>query len=359
MAAEVDRSLACSSDISFVNTVPQEIEVNCNVCLDLMMDPQLSGCCGHHFCLRCLREVQRRQKSCPLCKEPKFTAILNKHLQRTIVNLRVYCPLKSNGCSWQGYVKSLSGHLMEKKREGECPYVTVPCENECGLKVERCRLREHENEVCPKRPSFDPVEVTRKLQQALTMSDQLTARITQLEDTNIDRDKRTAGLEQQLVVAIAEIKLLKTRMAAVEKGGAAVVGPVSVGGVLPALSASPVGAVSTPAMELMLRLPPYEFTFTNYARRCENPELWFCRPFYSHPCGYKICIRVAPQGLGNGEGTHVSIHTYLMKGEYDDQLRWPFKGDVTIQLLNQLGPECHHEQTSFFNDRTPGHYRER
>ena len=149
------RNLACSSDISFVVPVPQEIEVYCSVCLDLMLDPQLSSCCGHHFCLRCLREVQRRHTVCPLCKEPKFSAILNKNLQRTILNFRVFCPLKGNGCSWQGYVKGLSGHLLEGQREGECPYVTVPCDNGCSLMVERSRLREtvlesRSGNICPR-----------------------------------------------------------------------------------------------------------------------------------------------------------------------------------------------------------------
>ena len=104
------------------------------------------------------------------------------------------------------------------------------------------------------------------------------------------------------------------------------------------------------------RLVPYEFVFDNYARRCQNPELWFCAPFYTHNNGYKMCVRVAPQGLGNGEGTHVSVHSYLMKGEHDDMLVWPFRGAITIQLLNQLKDECHHEQMTDFNDRTPEQY---
>lgn len=351
------------ADVTFVDTVPQEIEVYCSVCLDLMMDPQLSGCCGHHFCLKCLRTLQRRQSACPMCKEPKFTAVLNKNLQRVISNFRIYCPMKSNGCTWQGFVKSINGHLMEGQREGECPYVRFACENKCGLLVERCRLREHENEICPKRPSFDLVEVTRKLQMALTSNSHLSKSIADLEESNGDRAKHISALEQQLSIAIAEIKLLKTRVSALENREGAMgvtVIPATSSPVPVAVSSSgAVKAVSNPSMDLMLRLVPYEFTFNNYARRCESPELWFCRPFYSHPCGYKICIRVAPQGLGNGEGTHVSIHTYLMKGEYDDNLRWPFRGDVTIQLLNQLGDECHHEQTTYFNDRTPNQYCER
>ena len=34
-----------------------------------------------------------------------------------------------------------------------------------------------------------------------------------------------------------------------------------------------------------------------------------------------------------------------MKGKHDDHLRWPFKGTVTISLLDQLGDNQHHTRT--------------
>lgn len=354
------RDLACSSDITFLVPVPHEIEVFCNVCLDLMLDPHLSSCCGHHFCLRCLRELQRRSSLCPMCKEPKFTAVLNKNLQRSIFNFRIYCPLKGNGCPWQGEVKGLKEHLLEREREGECPYVRVACANECGLMVERCRLKEHENEICPKKPVFDPMEVSRQLHKALSQTDTLSVQLNEAMQVSAGNVKRMATLEQQLSVALAEIRLLKSRIAVLEGSDRGLVAsPVQAETSISVLSPGACMAISNPSMEPSLRVVPYEFAFGNYARRCENPELWFCRPFYSHPCGYKLCIRVAPQGLGTGEGSHVSIHTYLMRGEYDDTLRWPFRGDITIQLLNQLGDECHHEQTTSFNERTPNQYCDR
>lgn len=356
------RGLACSSDIIFATPIPHEIEVFCNVCLDLMLDPQLTSCCGHHFCLKCLREVQRRSSVCPMCKELKFNAVLNKNLQRTIFNFRIYCPRKGNGCPWEGEVKGLKEHLLEGEREGECPYVRVACANECGLRVERCRLKEHENEICVKRPIFDPMDVSRQLQKALSQNDSLSVQLNELMQISTGSMKHIATLEQQLSVALAEIRLLKSRIAVLESSERSLSGTPTLHQAEAPVAMLPPGtclAISNPSMEPSLRVVPYEFTFGNYARRCENPELWFCRPFYSHPCGYKLCIRVAPQGLGNGEGSHVSIHSYLMRGEYDDTLRWPFRGDITIQLLNQLGEECHHEQTTSFNERTPNQYCDR
>ena len=75
--------------------------------------------------------------------------------------------------------------------------------------------------------------------------------------------------------------------------------------------------------------------------------------FYTHQRGYKMCIHVDPNGDGDGEGTHVSIYTFLMKGSYDDHLKWPFRGIITIQIVNQAGDHDHIENTFPYNDKTP------
>ena len=39
----------------------------------------------------------------------------------------------------------------------------------------------------------------------------------------------------------------------------------------------------------------------------------------------------------------------LNRGEYDDQLKWPFRGAITIQLLNQSRDEGYREMTVDFD----------
>ena len=63
-----------------------------------------------------------------------------------------------------------------------------------------------------------------------------------------------------------------------------------------------------------------------------------------------MCIGVFANGLGRGAGTHVSIFFYLMRGEYDDKLVWPFRGDITVQLVNYNDERNHCQHTVFFND---------
>ena len=50
-------------------------------------------------------------------------------------------------------------------------------------------------------------------------------------------------------------------------------------------------------------------------------EVVYSPSFYTHPDGYRMCIRVDPNGDGDGKGTHVSVFTYLMKGPFDDHLK--------------------------------------
>ena len=38
-----------------------------------------------------------------------------------------------------------------------------------------------------------------------------------------------------------------------------------------------------------------------------------------------MCLAVYANGVGEGAGTHVSLSLLLLKGKYDDQLKWPMK----------------------------------
>ena len=87
------------------------------------------------------------------------------------------------------------------------------------------------------------------------------------------------------------------------------------------------------------------------AFRCNfGPNEFYSPPFYTSLNGYKMCVRVDAHGSGTGEGTHVSVYTYLMKGDNDDSLTWPFTRTVTFELLNQLEDKNHHKKSATFPD---------
>ena len=99
------------------------------------------------------------------------------------------------------------------------------------------------------------------------------------------------------------------------------------------------------------QLPPVDLIMTDFAERKDNEDFWFSDPFYTHQNGYKLCLKVIPAGLGVGTGKDVSISVYVMKGEFDDSLKWPFKGDITLQLLDWAKDEVHCEKVISFNDK--------
>ena len=50
-------------------------------------------------------------------------------------------------------------------------------------------------------------------------------------------------------------------------------------------------------------------------------------------------------GDGSGKGSHLSIYAYIMKGQHDDRLQWPFTGTIIIELLNWLEDKGHYKRT--------------
>jgi TNF receptor-associated factor 4 len=94
-------------------------------------------------------------------------------------------------------------------------------------------------------------------------------------------------------------------------------------------------------MQAQSREMPVVYKITNFKQhKTANDEI-YSPAFYTSPKGYKMCIRVYANGDGHGEGTYVSVCAYIMKGENDHYLPWPFTGKVTVMLLNQLENKNH------------------
>ena len=87
----------------------------------------------------------------------------------------------------------------------------------------------------------------------------------------------------------------------------------------------------------------HEFTLTEFSKRKLFGNVCYSSPFYTHHHGcYKMCLRINSNGFGVKD-THVSVFVRLMAGEYDDQLRWPFVGNIDIELLNWREDKGHHK----------------
>ncbi len=77
----------------------------------------------------------------------------------------------------------------------------------------------------------------------------------------------------------------------------------------------------------------YDVTFKlpGYKEKKDNNEVFRSSSFYTSPNGYHMKIEVDANGYGDGEGSHVSVFAWIIKGKNDDNLNWPFVGFITIE----------------------------
>ena len=87
-----------------------------------------------------------------------------------------------------------------------------------------------------------------------------------------------------------------------------------------------------------------EFTMPEFSRRKQSNNTFYSPPFYTHQGGYKLCLNIDANSSSTGKGTHISVHVQLMAGDNDDQLQWPFTGDIVIELLNWREDSGHYQQ---------------
>ncbi len=90
------------------------------------------------------------------------------------------------------------------------------------------------------------------------------------------------------------------------------------------------------------------FKLDGFQKHKNDKTVFFSSYFYTSHKGYKFRIKVYAGGFGSAEGTHISIYASLMKGDHDDALTWPFLGEATFELLNQIEDKNHHKVTKQF-----------
>ena len=56
-------------------------------------------------------------------------------------------------------------------------------------------------------------------------------------------------------------------------------------------------------------------------------------PFWTSASGYKMRLKLFPNGDGDGMDKYISIFFQIMEGRFDGVLQWPFKNMVTLKIL--------------------------
>ena len=89
-------------------------------------------------------------------------------------------------------------------------------------------------------------------------------------------------------------------------------------------------------------VPPLTFRLINYKQMKEKKEIWRSPYFYTHAQGYKLGLKA--EISSDYADDAIGLYCYLGPGIHDDFLSWPFRGDVTLQILNQSRDYSHHSR---------------
>ena len=100
--------------------------------------------------------------------------------------------------------------------------------------------------------------------------------------------------------------------------------------------------IPEPVCPVILKWPGYE-AIKRIAKDAKEGkrDFYYMRPFYTHLGGYRMQLRVYPNGIDKGKNTHMSVYCHLVPGKNDDSLKWPLKGTVSVSILNQVEDSEH------------------
>ena len=101
----------------------------------------------------CINRIQEKYQTCPCCREPSFTSMLDKKTRGMVLGLKVRCEMSEVGCAWIGELGDLPRHL-----EQQCLYTENECQHGCGERYPRHLLQIHEKDECPKRSTDAKLE---------------------------------------------------------------------------------------------------------------------------------------------------------------------------------------------------------
>ena len=328
MAASLEFSFSYKEkEYLFVEETKKNLEtLQCPVCFQIVLEPVQTSC-GHLFCEKCVRGVTR----CPACRK-QFTRMLDHYNKRRVQSLRVKCSFTANGCKWVGDLGDVGDHeaVRCEFQPKPCPYCdfttlqkeklqqhlttcdnhTFRCPNGCGAAPSRRGLDQHLEE-CP--------EQLVHCKFSIVSCDAVIPRKAMEHHIATSAEHSTEFLLQHVM------KLTDFVSQLCAKSGVS----------------NPFEQKTWLTNKILQKepIPPWVIKMEGFQEKKEESEEWYSDPVYSHFGGYKMCLNV----VANGEfGPHVSVFVYLMRGDNDDNLKWPFKGTIKVSLLNQLEDGQHH-----------------
>ena len=267
---------------------------------------------------------------CPLCDE---TLVRSQYLCHSEVCLMAEKPCAFNllGCTHKALLKDLTKHYDTSAYPLHLELVSKQTQNVQRLLEEKYQaMRSAQNK----------------------MTHQLDAEISILAETITAQESKMAVVAQKLHATEQELRLLQQAQRDKAKHLTALLNEniACTGQLRPVMAAlqfeSKVKCYGPPRLvpnNVITSRPlacseavdlPITFAIRDFPDKKDHDMCVHSPPFYTSRYGYKLCLRIYCNGCTTHRNTHLSIFACLMKGQFDDNLRWPFSGTLTVTVSN-------------------------
>ena len=312
-------------------------------------------CCHKLFCFDCIQRSLNISK-CPHCRREPWSYEKCTQADTAIRETKISC--RNDGCKWEGELFCYEYHVSKT-----CPVERVECSdckqfiprsslrahlmNECPLRITKCphcgkedecqKIKEHiakeclealiecGNDGCSKTMKRKEMETHHKdcCRQVVPCKYSKQIGCEEFVVRKHMGDHETQSLQSHFELSLQRIHELENTMTRRDY-----------------------------MKESQINRVPVTFKIDQFSVRKKGDEIWQSDPFYTHPQGYKLCLKVYPNGAETGKGCAISIYLYLMKGPFDNKLRWPFLCVFKVAVLNQYEDANHKiQEIKFINDR--------
>ncbi|XP_019855801.1 PREDICTED: TNF receptor-associated factor 5-like [Amphimedon queenslandica] len=291
--------------------------------------------------------------SCPTCRSPlRGKYFKDGRAEQGIKSLNIHCTNSDSGCQWVGPIRDIGSHI-----KADCQYQRVYCPNKCGQKVMRGSLEMHMTgscteyfvncQYCKRKGRYLlinsshldecpdlPIQCSNEACGEMIPRRSLASHKETCPKALVPCQYNTVGCNKKIKREEQEShndEALKEHLEATMK------------------------KIDTAMKKIEVLCQTNQvIKLSQYREKKDSNEDWYGPCFYTSPGGYKMPLNVLANGQGTSKGTHVSFFVCLMAGEYDDSLEWPFQGEVTVELLNQLEDQNHKKITIQYNESTEG-----
>ena len=293
-------------------------------------------------------ECPKRPYSCDYCNDYESTCedVIERHWPEC-KDYPVECP---NVCR----TRYLARGLLQDHLDNKCELQEVNCSFAwagCAVKVQRIKLEDHlsasldshtrmicitgeamQEEMQSLRESLNDMKKQKRLGDLI---------VSRLEREDEQNKAALSSLKEEVGQLFEKIKILESENETLKQQ----IGKVNTESKVEKEAL----AKRSFSLESSIGLPPFLFVMESFPKKLAEKTSFLSPPFYSHLGGYRFCIKVTPSGIFFGEGSHVSLTVYIMKGVFDESLQWPFRGSVTVALLDRLNDTEHSIDTVTFD----------